>query len=141
MKFAVAAFVAALAGQAAAWGNVTYTTEVVTAYTTYCPEPTTLTHGDKTYTVTKATTLTISDCPCTISRPVTTATVTKCHTCPGFTNATSVAPTTPKTTASGTGAVHPTAIPSKLPTAGAGKVAALSGAGLAGLVAIVAAAL
>ena len=29
------------------------TTEVVTAYTTYCPEPTTITHGTETYTVTE----------------------------------------------------------------------------------------
>ena len=50
--------------------DVVYTTEVVTALTTYCPAPTTITHGTKTYTVTKATTLTITDCPCTISKPV-----------------------------------------------------------------------
>ncbi|KAF5024488.1 hypothetical protein F66182_3428 [Fusarium sp. NRRL 66182] len=47
-----------------------YTTEVVTHLTTYCPEPTTLTYGDKTYTITEATTLTVTDCSCTISRPV-----------------------------------------------------------------------
>ncbi|CAG7563129.1 unnamed protein product [Fusarium equiseti] len=53
------------------YGNGTqYTTEVVTAITTYCPAPTTLTYGDKTYTVTKETTLTITDCPCTISHPL-----------------------------------------------------------------------
>jgi hypothetical protein len=50
--------------------HVVYTTEVVTALTTYCPAPTTITHGTKTYTVTSATTLTITDCPCTISKPV-----------------------------------------------------------------------
>ncbi|KAJ4105740.1 hypothetical protein NW760_007981 [Fusarium oxysporum] len=47
-----------------------YTTEVVTAITTYCPGATTLTYGDKTYTVTSETTLTITDCPCTVSYPV-----------------------------------------------------------------------
>lgn len=36
-----------------------YTTEVVTAYTTYCPEATQITHGGVTYSVTSATTLTI----------------------------------------------------------------------------------
>ncbi len=46
--------------------------EVVTEFTTYCPEPTTLTYGTKTITVTGATTLTITDCPCTI--PVTSPT-------------------------------------------------------------------
>ena len=38
-----------------------YTTEVVTALTTYCPYATQLTHGGKTYTVSSATTLTISE--------------------------------------------------------------------------------
>ncbi|KAG8423066.1 hypothetical protein J3459_009783 [Metarhizium acridum] len=50
--------------------HVVYTTEVVTALTTYCPAPTVLTQGTKTYTVTSATTLTITDCPCTISKTV-----------------------------------------------------------------------
>ncbi|KAF4954608.1 hypothetical protein FSARC_12048 [Fusarium sarcochroum] len=62
---------AAQANPYPAYGNGThYTTEVVTAITTYCPGATTLTYGDKTYTVTKETTLTITDCPCTISKPV-----------------------------------------------------------------------
>ncbi|MCJ1324984.1 hypothetical protein MMC10_001646 [Thelotrema lepadinum] len=50
--------------------NVTYTTEVVTAFTTFCPGATTLTHLGSTYTVTSATTLTITNCPCTITKPV-----------------------------------------------------------------------
>lgn len=41
------------------------TTETVSTYTTYCPVPTTVVQGTKTYTVTEATTLTITDCPCT----------------------------------------------------------------------------
>lgn len=58
----------ALAGSAvAAFSNDTVVTEVVTAYTTYCPEPTEITQNGKTYTVTEATTLTITDCPCTIT--------------------------------------------------------------------------
>jgi hypothetical protein len=32
---------------------VTYTTEVVTAYTTYCPAATEIVHGEQTYTVTE----------------------------------------------------------------------------------------
>lgn len=51
-----------------------YTTEVVTKFTTYCPHATSLTLGNHTYTVTSATTLTITDCPCTITKPYTTAT-------------------------------------------------------------------
>ncbi len=42
--------------------------EVVTEFTTYCPVPTTLTYGTNTITVTGATTLTITDCPCTIPK-------------------------------------------------------------------------
>jgi hypothetical protein len=41
------------AGYPVASSNVTYTTEVVTAYTTYCPYATTATIGGKTYTVTE----------------------------------------------------------------------------------------
>ncbi|UNI13478.1 hypothetical protein JDV02_000221 [Purpureocillium takamizusanense] len=49
-------------------GNHTVTTtKVVSRYTTWCPEPTTVCIGSKTYTVTKPTTLTITDCPCTIT--------------------------------------------------------------------------
>ena len=73
MKFSVAALAAAaVAGVSAqsAYSNVTYVTEVVTALTTYCPVATEITHGTKTYTITEATTLTITDCPCTITKPV-----------------------------------------------------------------------
>jgi hypothetical protein len=60
--------------------DVVYTTEVVTAITTYCPEPTTVTYGESTYTVTEATTLTITDCEagCTIKVPVTTVSSVIC---------------------------------------------------------------
>ncbi|CAG9936923.1 unnamed protein product [Clonostachys rosea f. rosea IK726] len=43
------------------------TTKTLTAYTTYCPGPTTLHFNGKKYTVTQETTLTITDCPCTSS--------------------------------------------------------------------------
>lgn len=78
MKFFAAAL--ALAAGASAYSNVTYVTEVVTAYTTYCPEPTTVVYNDHTYTVTEATTLTITDCPCTIKKPVTTISSVVCNT-------------------------------------------------------------
>lgn len=48
---ALAAGVAAGSGSYPIGGNVTYTTEVVTSYETYCPGPTTLTYGTATYTV------------------------------------------------------------------------------------------
>lgn len=44
---------AALVASASATSNVTYTTEVVTAYETYCPSSTEVVHGTKTYTVTE----------------------------------------------------------------------------------------
>lgn len=47
--------------------KTSYVTEVVTALTTFCPESTQLTHNGVTYTVSSATTLTITDCPCTIT--------------------------------------------------------------------------
>jgi hypothetical protein len=58
MKFAIA--IAALAaGVSASYPgysaapNVTYTTQVVTSYETYCPGPTQITYGTNTYTVTE----------------------------------------------------------------------------------------
>lgn len=133
MKFSAAAVLAAVAG-AHAWSNVTYTTEVVTALTTYCPMATEIVHGGTTYTVTEATTLTITDCPCTVTKPVTTISSVICNTCSSFANTTAAAPTT--YVPSGTGALPTTTAtgaPSSVPTAGAGKVAALSGGALAGL--------
>lgn len=53
-----------------------WVTTTVSAYTTYCPAPTQVTQGNLTYTVTSATTLTIKNCPCTVSYPATTASTT-----------------------------------------------------------------
>jgi hypothetical protein len=53
MKFSAAAVLALASGAVAnLHSNVTYTTEVVTAYETYCPGPTVITYSDKTYTIT-----------------------------------------------------------------------------------------
>ncbi|KAK1623687.1 hypothetical protein BDP81DRAFT_331291 [Colletotrichum phormii] len=51
---------------AALLSNGTYT-QVVTALTTYCPEPTVIYHGEHTYTIKEPMTFTITDCPCTIT--------------------------------------------------------------------------
>lgn len=52
MQYSVAVVLAAVAGaQAFGSSNVSYTTEVVTAVTTYCPEATEITHAGTTYTV------------------------------------------------------------------------------------------
>lgn len=78
MKYSAASIIAL--ATAASASNVTYTTEVVTALTTYCPQATVLTHAGQTYTITEATTLTITDCPCTLTKPITTATSVSCTT-------------------------------------------------------------
>ncbi|KAF7900580.1 uncharacterized protein EAF01_007882 [Botrytis porri] len=48
--------------------GIVYTTEIVTALTTYCPEATKFEQNGIMYTVTDASTLTITDCPCTQTR-------------------------------------------------------------------------
>ncbi|KAK4191221.1 hypothetical protein QBC35DRAFT_24750 [Podospora australis] len=139
MKFSAA--VLALAAGANAFKNVTYTTEVVTAITTYCPEPTTVEYGGTTYTITEATTLTITDCPCTIKKPVTTISSVICNggSCPPvYHNSTGVAPGPTKTPVGTISQPAPTK--SALPTAGAGKLA-LSGGALAGVLGFAALAL
>ncbi|KAG4443440.1 hypothetical protein IFR05_001119 [Cadophora sp. M221] len=45
-----------------------YTTITTDILTTVCPSPITFTHGTHTYTITEATTLTITDFPCTFTR-------------------------------------------------------------------------
>jgi len=119
MKFS-AVVIFAGAAMAQGFSNVTWTTEIVKSIVTYCPEPTKITHGGKTYTITSATTLTITDCPCTVTKPVTYTPIVECKTC----NAT-------KPTAPG--------VPSPVPTGGmkpspppvVAGAAKLSGAGLA----------
>jgi len=137
MKFSTAAALAAVAGTQAWASNVTYTTEIVTALTTWCPASTQVTYGGSTYTVTEATTLTITNCPCTITKPVTTSSASAKTT--KYANSTAAAPTTKvATTPVGTISATKTST-TALATAGAGKVAALSGAGLAGVLGLVAA--
>lgn len=73
--------------------STVWTTEVdtVTALTTYCPLPTTITTNGKTYTVSEATTLTITDCPCEVTKtsPVPPATESSKSTPPAETPKTS----------------------------------------------------
>ncbi len=54
MRTSIAAAAAALVAGASAAHNVTgpvYTTEVLTAFTTYCPSPTSIVHNNQTYTI------------------------------------------------------------------------------------------
>jgi hypothetical protein len=55
MQFSTLATVAIAAAGVSAWSNdtIVYTTDVVTAYTTYCPAATSVVVGGSTYTVTE----------------------------------------------------------------------------------------
>jgi len=133
MRFSVVASAALLVAGASAWKNDTYITEVVTAYTTYCPAPTTIVYNDVTYTVTKATTLTITNCPCTITKPAIVTPVTVCNKCVEAPKVTTTTVGTVKPVAS---TVAPTSTVKPF-TGGANGLTA-SGAGLAGLLALAA---
>ncbi|KAL5324434.1 hypothetical protein ACEPPN_008979 [Leptodophora sp. 'Broadleaf-Isolate-01'] len=149
MQYSAVAVLALAATATASYSNetVVYTTEVHTAYTTVCPAATELTYNGVTYTATESETLTITNCPCTIVKPVTTSSAVYCSTCaPTYTpvyptaNATTVAavPTYPAGTAAPTVAPTATPTPSPITASGANKVFALSGASLAGLLGLAA---
>lgn len=136
--FATVAAFAAAAQAAVAMGNSTQpavVTEVVTAYTTFCPAATTLTAGGNTYTVTSATTLTIPCATgCTVVKSMTSSVVTACSTCTGKATTTPVAPVSaiisgaPTKAANGTGAyVPPTKTGTVSQFTGAANVVAGSG--------------
>ncbi|KAL5889263.1 hypothetical protein ACKVWC_004499 [Pyricularia oryzae] len=65
-----AAAAVAQTGTAGGARNVTTVTQVVDEIVTYCPEPTVITINDECYTVTEPTTLTITNCPCTITTTI-----------------------------------------------------------------------
>jgi len=147
MQFSTAVAVAALAATAQAWypSNsssvvVDYVTDVVTSYTTYCPEATTLTYNSVTYTITEPTTLTVTNCPCTIVKPVTTSSVVYCSTRPSapvYYN-TTTAPTTTYAVGTTSAKATVTPTPSTITTSGGNQLVALSGASLAGLLGLAA---
>jgi hypothetical protein len=130
--------------------TVYYTTEVHTAYTTVCPAATQLTFNGVTYTVSESTTLTITNCPCTVVKPVTTSSVVYCNTCvpssaPVYANTTAPAVATTAAATPTKGSVGTTsakasasATPSTITASGANKAMAFSGFSLAGLLAIAA---
>jgi hypothetical protein len=141
MQFTSALAVAALASTAAAWYpasnsssvTVDYVTDVVTSYTTYCPEATTLTYNSVTYTITEPTTLTVTNCPCTIVKPVTTSSVVATTSVPVYYNT-----TTPGSVGTTSVKASATPTPSTITTSGGNQVLALSGASLAGLLGLAA---
>lgn len=121
-------------------------TEIVESYTTYCPEPTTITDGDNVITVTEPTVITITHCPggCTIEVPCTTTSAVVCEEdCEEPAEPTAEEPVYPPTNGTATfrpttGAPEPTGVP---PTeeepieAGAAKIAGVGLAAFVGLVA------
>jgi hypothetical protein len=148
MQFTVVALAALVATASASAfekrnETVVYTTEVHTAYTTVCPASTQLTFNGVTYTVSESTTLTITNCPCTVVKPVTTSSVVVPSSAPVYANTTTpaVATTAASTKASvGTTSAKASApaTPSAITASGANKAMAFSGASLAGLLALAA---
>jgi len=158
--FTVAAFAtsaaAALVGTSVApAADAVYTTVYTTAFTTYCPEATTFEFNSKTYTVTEATSVTITDCPdgaCTVVKPIHSSTVVSCSggdcgsgvTYPS-TNGTVASQTVPAQAPASTATSAPACSGDDCSNdddefvSGAANVAALSGAALAGLLAVAAA--
>lgn len=128
-----------------------YETTVVSEYTTVCPGPTEVPIGPgKTITVSESTTLTITDCPCTISKPVYTPGPSPPAYTPGspappaytsapyYPPANSSAPYVPVPPPSGTGvptSVYPTGTPSPSEFPGAAGKAGLSLLAVAGALA------
>jgi len=146
MKYSVAAVVLAAAGSVSAWyptnETVSYTTEVVDVYTTVCPAGGAVTFNGHTYTntLTETSTIVVTNCPCTISKPVytTSAVAAPSSQAPVYPNATTPAPTAPA--APTAPVVGTTYIPSPttVPASGANKALAMSGASLAGLLGLAA---
>jgi hypothetical protein len=149
MQFTKAVVALAIAAGVQAHSNdtIVYTTIVVDSYTTVCPASSTITFNGVTYTntLTESSTITVTNCPCTVSAPVYTKTsVTVPTTTPVYSNATtavvSSTPVTVGTTSLTTKAATTaaTATPSVVSASGGNKVFAMSGASLAGLLGLAA---
>lgn len=139
---AVAAFVAA--ANAYAYNTTappTYETITTSAYTTVCPGPTEIPIAPgSTITVTEATTLTITDCPCTITKPVETPSYAPAPVVPSSAPAPYYPPGNSSSTApapSGTAptSVYPTGTPSPSEFPGAAGKTGLSLLAVAGALA------
>ncbi|KAJ5368824.1 uncharacterized protein N7496_008584 [Penicillium cataractarum] len=140
MRFSFAAVVAALAAGVVASDAVT---ETVTAYTTYCPEATSIVHGGSTYSISTPGHITMTG-SFTVTRPLITQTVTQCNKCSSSTPlpttpvvSASTAPSSTPLVPSGAGATG-TAVSTPAasqPAFNAGAINAATGAG-AGLAAV-----
>ncbi|KAG6026236.1 hypothetical protein E4U40_002223 [Claviceps sp. LM458 group G5] len=142
MKYATALIAAAVGVQAWSSKNGTQVvTEVVDQYVTYCPGPTHITHGDKVYTVTKVRNIRERRHSSIQYKGARDDGSTAAPSNPANTEpaATEPAATVPAPAPTGGLVMTPTkGQPTTVPTAGAGKAAALSGAGLAGIVGLAA---
>ncbi|KAM0141940.1 hypothetical protein ACHAP3_001933 [Botrytis cinerea] len=160
--------VSALAAAVSANGNssmaAVWVTDVVTSFVTVCPAATSFSFNGVTYTATESETVTITNCPCTISKPVYTTSSVICNTCtavptapassaaissvPAWGNSTAPAPTGGVTSTKGsvgtTSAPAAGSSPSASTTApivvsnNGNRAIALSGASLAGLLGVAA---
>ncbi|KAL2001802.1 hypothetical protein VTN02DRAFT_1205 [Thermoascus thermophilus] len=129
-------------------------TQVVSSFETYVSEATSFVYGSQTYSVTKPTTVTMTNGQYTISRPLLTSTVTICNSCTGATaapvsySASSYIPSVSRVYSSSKVVVatsvatqNPsTAVSTSVPvfTGAASRAAAGAGAGLAGVFALAA---
>jgi hypothetical protein len=142
MKYSVAAVLAIAASVSASYNQtIVYTTKVVDSYVTVCPASATITYQGVTYTntLTESSTITITNCPCTVSAPVyTTSSVAVPTTAPAApvyptANGTLPAPV-PTSEAAGTTYV-PVTPPTTVPVSGAasvqGSLAIVAAAGFA----------
>ncbi|CAG8385495.1 unnamed protein product [Penicillium salamii] len=142
MRFSIAALVAGAAGAVASG----VTTEVVTAYTTYCPEATSIVHGSQTYSISTPGHITMTNGPYTVTRPIQTSAVTQCQSCstavpqvsassvpviPIAPTAAASTPLVPGVDATGSAGASGTPVPSPVFNAAAANAAAGAGAGLA----------
>jgi len=125
MQFGKLAVVAGLAASVSAWANETWVTTTVSVLTTVCPVATSMTFNGVTYTATASQTITITNCPCTVSYKPTVTPVVPVST-PAYVN-TTVAATTP------VGTVSPVTTAKPAFTGAANRAVAGSAAGLAGL--------
>jgi len=142
MRFSIAAFVALAAGAFAGSSSaVSYTTETVTSYETYCPEATTISHSGTTYVVSAPSTVTLSGGSYTVTRPLLSSTITICNACATGTAPTAVSSTVPTVSPVYTGTTvavtATTTAPAPLFTNGANHLAG-AGVGLAGLAGVAA---
>jgi len=132
MQFAKIAVLAGLAASVSAWTNETWVTTTVEVLTTVCPEATHLTFNGVTYTATASETITITNCPCTVSFKPTVHPVVPAST-PAFVNHTQ-----PTTHVAPVGTVTPVTTQKPAFTGAANRAVAGSAAGLAGLLGVAA---